>query len=660
MAGFFFNDEMTPQAIDAKRELIRALSKDNLSAAPVGHWTAALARVLGAGADQYETAKLNEADVKGSKDWVAAFTKSLGGAASPPAPSAGAALPASQPAPATIQSEPLAPPQPGPPMASDGTPMPPIRPRPPVGAPSWAGAMPSSIGGAPAIASALGNGQPVNVPPGAPPGTPQMAMNPTGQNGAQPSEQELVARTIAAEAGGKSQQEANAIAAVILNRAKSRKLSPADVVLERNQFEPWNGGPGGRNDPMSIDMNGPRGQQAIAALQAALGGQDPTGGATHFVGTAAQAALGRPMPAWSRQGDMRQQIGATTFYAPEGRVTGGAPVQMAQAGQPSQTDAGAAAPGAQQAQFNIPGAPAQSGSTPQAAALLQALSSPWAARNPMLAQLGQKVLGEQLSGNKLSYQTDGDGNIIALDPTGRRPPQVVYKAAVKPILRSEGQELVNPSSGQVLGGSGQPKISREIELRRNEAVKMGLDPNEGRTKQFILTGSYPKDPELTSTDKTAILEADETVSATKGAISALGKAKTLSKEALGYPGASLVARAGSIVGNTASEKTLEMNQVVTEQALSSLKSTFGGNPTEGERKILLDIQGSSSLPDSVRQKIFDRAIEAANRRLKFNEERAQQLRGGNFYKPAGNKQADAAPPQNAPVSIGGWKIEKVD
>jgi len=63
-----------------------------------------------------------------------------------------------------------------------------------------------------------------------------------------------------------------------------------------------------------------------------------------------------------------------------------------------------------------------------------------------------------------------------------------------------------------------------------------------------------------------------------------------------------------------------------------LKAIFGGNPTEGERAILLDIQGSSSQPDAVRQKIFDRAIQLAQRRLEFNYQKANELRGGQYYK----------------------------
>jgi hypothetical protein len=285
-------------------------------------------------------------------------------------------------------------------------------------------------------------------------------------------------------------------------------------------------------------------------------------------------------------------------------------------------------------QFTTPGQMPSAGNSPSAAAIMAALGNPWASRSPALMQVAASVAGKQLGRDPVE------------DMKNRLQLQQMMRDANMPKLitvKENGEEVTRvwnpatntadpiPTSGQ--GAIGQPKISREIETRRAEAVKMGLDPNEGRTKQYILTGQYPKDPELTATDKNAILEADQMVSDNRRAIAGLEKAKTLSKEAFGFPGASAAATVGSVLGNETARKTQELNQVVTEQALGSLKTIFGGNPTEGERKILLEIQGSSSLSDPVRQKIFDRAIEAANARLRFNEERARQLRGGAYYKP---------------------------
>ena len=180
-------------------------------------------------------------------------------------------------------------------------------------------------------------------------------------------------------------------------------------------------------------------------------------------------------------------------------------------------------------------------------------------------------------------------------------------------------------------------IQNQVEQRKAAAASLGLTPEHPAYNSFVLTNKMPREDAqpLTATDKKAILEADEAVITAKSAIDALSKAKELSPKALGFKGAGNVASLGALLGNQASVDTVELDNTVTSNALTQLKSIFGGNPTEGERKIMLDIQGSSSLPDTVRQKIYDRAIGLAQNRLKFNEQRAAEMRGGQFYKPQG-------------------------
>lgn len=180
-------------------------------------------------------------------------------------------------------------------------------------------------------------------------------------------------------------------------------------------------------------------------------------------------------------------------------------------------------------------------------------------------------------------------------------------------------------------------VQNQTEQRKAAATNLGLTPEHPAYNSYVLTGKMPREDQapLTATDKKAILEADEGVMTAKSAIDALSKAKELSPKALGFKGAGNVASLGALLGNQASVDTVELDNTVTSNALTQLKSIFGGNPTEGERKIMLDIQGSSSLPDAVRQKIYDRAIGLAQNRLKFNEQRAAEMRGGQFYKPQG-------------------------
>ena len=204
--------------------------------------------------------------------------------------------------------------------------------------------------------------------------------------------------------------------------------------------------------------------------------------------------------------------------------------------------------------------------------------------------------------------------------------------------------------------------AEETEGRKAAAAAAGLKPGDAGYQGFILTGKMPREDmgPLTATDKKAILEADEGVMAANTAIEALRTAKQLSPRALAGWGAGAKASVannlpdwivpdGLVASPQKAEATAELENVVTSQALAQLKSIFGAAPTEGERKILLDIQGSIGQPDNVRQKIYDRGIAMAERRLAFNQQRANELRGGSFYRQGGAQGGQPAPqPQRQP------------
>jgi hypothetical protein len=210
------------------------------------------------------------------------------------------------------------------------------------------------------------------------------------------------------------------------------------------------------------------------------------------------------------------------------------------------------------------------------------------------------------------------------------------------------------------------------------AQQFGLDPNSDAGKSYILTGKLPREDQqsLTATDKKAILEADDMVGTNKAVLNALDEAGKLNSKANQGWFAGTRAAIGNnlpdmmvpdfISSPESSEATTNLDNAVVGQALTQLKAVFGGNPTEGERKILLDLQGSSSQPANVRAEIFARARRAAETRLKLNEDRANALRGGTFYKPGAGAQAviDSSPQPSATTpetkTVNGKTYQKID
>lgn len=244
-----------------------------------------------------------------------------------------------------------------------------------------------------------------------------------------------------------------------------------------------------------------------------------------------------------------------------------------------------------------------------------------------------------------------DGRQVVIDlETGQPIAQPLGEPKVEkptgPVTLRPGEALVDPKTGAPIGDPrpSEPKgPEAEAAARKRLIESQGGDPTETRNRDFILTGKFPREDAtpLTATDKKAILEADEMVMSNEAVLRALDEAKKVSPKAFGFPGANIISTPLSIIGDESSRATQDLDNLVTSQALAGLKSIFGAAPTEGERRILLDIQGSTAKPDAVRQKIYDRAIVAAQKRLEFNKQRSGELRGGDFYKPKESSPASA-------------------
>lgn len=229
---------------------------------------------------------------------------------------------------------------------------------------------------------------------------------------------------------------------------------------------------------------------------------------------------------------------------------------------------------------------------------------------------------------------------------------------IKPNTQEWRQFVVN---GTIPGKSD---IATTAEERAAVAQSLGMKPDSPQYQSYVATGKMPREDQqpMTATDKKAVLEADEMVLAGNEAIRALKLGLDLSKKAFSGTLASQRAAVSNMMpwNTPESQATTEMEQVITSQALAQLKSIFGAAPTEGERKILLDIQGSANQPQAVREAILQRALAAAERRLQFHKERADQLRGGTYYGGKGGSgawkggdtpPAPAAPADNDPLGL---------
>jgi hypothetical protein len=266
------------------------------------------------------------------------------------------------------------------------------------------------------------------------------------------------------------------------------------------------------------------------------------------------------------------------------------------------------------------------------------------------------VLGDKADKQQQDYQgklvqrlreaaQGGDANNLASTLIGSGNPELVQQGVgLKIAQQKAAQEANAPLRGkdrfmstpagvmdlttmQIVPGTAKETADDTITMNGRVLRKGG----DGKYEEVYV--SPPTPPQLQAGDRKEIFEADEGAQAAKNVVGSLDKALAMNDKAYSGLGAQTRGYLTSLVGAERGVATEELQNVVTQQVLENLKATFGSAPTEGERQILLDVQGSVSKSPEVRRRIFENAKAAAQRRLGFNTERAGALRSGDYFKP---------------------------
>lgn len=163
-----------------------------------------------------------------------------------------------------------------------------------------------------------------------------------------------------------------------------------------------------------------------------------------------------------------------------------------------------------------------------------------------------------------------------------------------------------------------------------------------------IKGQIKGNGQMSATSQKELFETTDAISAGTNAITNLQDALKYSAKAYDGVGAKQRAYISGMVGESEeTTATTMLDNIVTGNALEMLKATFGGAPTEGERAILLQLQGSANLPRAQREAIYTRAIQIAQKRIESNQAKADGIRDGSFFKASPNQPgAQQAQPKN--------------
>lgn len=168
------------------------------------------------------------------------------------------------------------------------------------------------------------------------------------------------------------------------------------------------------------------------------------------------------------------------------------------------------------------------------------------------------------------------------------------------------------------------------ETKRIEANKKGVGG--------VDANGNPVSRELAANERSRLFELQEQIDADVGVGESLKRLSGLVNQSYSGAAASFRGTAMSrlpFVDKTRANATVVSENIAIELALKQLKSTFGAAPTEGERKILLDLQASVDKTPEQKQRIIAAAMRAATARIKHRKDEMEGIRTGRYAVPTG-------------------------
>jgi hypothetical protein len=229
---------------------------------------------------------------------------------------------------------------------------------------------------------------------------------------------------------------------------------------------------------------------------------------------------------------------------------------------------------------------------------------------------------------------------VIQDPKATPDAKRIAEARIKKLT------FIKPETAGADGVGGKPQ-SPAGKIAADEGFKPGTPEFNKRVQTIVKEGTTVK---LSPAEIKLKDELQDKISAGKEVVTAFGQALKLNDVAYEGKTAGIRESVGSVIPGVrqseAQTATADLENIVLGTALTQLKAIFGAAPTEGERKILIDVQGSINKPAATRKAIWERAQTAAARRIKDNQTRLTEISTGAYSRKSVSGD-DAEPEGNA-------------
>lgn len=253
------------------------------------------------------------------------------------------------------------------------------------------------------------------------------------------------------------------------------------------------------------------------------------------------------------------------------------------------------------------------------------------ANNQYTVDAGERNSERSLQGTQYVADTNYAGKVYGVDSAA----QTASNAQAIAWYNSENKANTDAVNAE----------TNRIKANKAGAVAGGVDAN-----------GKPVARKLEANERTKLFELQEQIDADIGVGESLKRLDSLSDLAYSGAGASFRGTAMSRIpgggNNERANATVLSENITIELALKQLKSTFGAAPTEGERKILMDLQASVDKSPVQKKQIIAAAMRAVAERVRYRKKQQEAIRTGSYAMPKGSSSSSSSAKPKAKNNAG--------
>ena len=259
-------------------------------------------------------------------------------------------------------------------------------------------------------------------------------------------------------------------------------------------------------------------------------------------------------------------------------------------------------------------------------------------KNPRLAPMaGKMALMEAMkepAGPTVSKPGDvarnPDGSIAWQNPEAVDKPKPRAVGDTREVRRGgnvvteewDGSKYVKIGEGAAFAPERERQPNNVQTVTTDEGIFV-LNPDGSRGNRI---GNAPRSAQpLTAVQQKELFEAEDAVNAGNMAALSIGRALKLNDSAASGWGAGIEQGVNKMFDKQAAADTTSFKTEVLGQALGQLRTIFGGNPTEGERQILLEMEAAPNMTREERKALLTRAQGVVAQRVSFNQRRVDSI-----------------------------------